>query len=258
MAQPSTDDAVTEPTGWESSPVIKNVVVQDGGKLLVVGTLYGGLTMSLNEGDSPFSTFAKVALVELSSMLFVDIMRLFCVAGSDAARDANGDRYTEFIGIADQHLKELSAQITRLVSLRDGAVSIAAAQVEKKLVWALERLRSKPRLDRPWAEMANSLAQFTLEISSFCDKAAPEYFHRCQVVARETLLASQIKNQHALLPDKFVRVRHGIQSRLLVRLKADAGLDFGTIKDDVERVLSVPYFTIDTALLSSIVQMPMH
>ena len=35
-----------------------------------------------------------------------------------------------------------------------------------------------------------------------------------------------------------------------MRLKASVGLDIGTIKDDIDRVLAVPYFTIDNVLLS--------
>ena len=113
---------MADSTSWQSSPVIKNVVVQAGGKLLVVGTLYGGITVSLSEDASEFGVFARVALVELATMLFVDIMRLFCVSGSDAARRVNAPRYGEFVSIADQHLKELGAQITLLVATRDVAI----------------------------------------------------------------------------------------------------------------------------------------
>ncbi len=148
--------SVAESTDWRS-PVIKNVMVKDGGKLLVVGTLYGGLTMSLSHDDNEFTMFARVALVELTTMLFVDIMRLFCISGSEEARNVNATRYSEFIRIADQHLKELNAQITRLVAARDAALSIAASDVEKRLVWAVERLRGEPVLDRSWSEMATRL-----------------------------------------------------------------------------------------------------
>jgi hypothetical protein len=47
-----------------------------------------------------------------------------------------------------------------------------------------------------------------------------------------------------------VHARFGVQSRLLARLRATVGLDIGTIKDDIDRVLAVPYFTIDKALLA--------
>jgi hypothetical protein len=181
------DPSVAELTDWQSSPVIKNVVVQDGGRLLVVGTLYGGLTMSLSRDDSQFAIFARVALVELSTMLFVDVMRLFCISGSDAARRANSSRHGEFISLADQHLKELGAQITRLVAARDAAISIEASQIEKKLVWALERFRGKPVLDRSWSEMATPLAKFAVETKSFCERAAPEYYAQCQTAASSTL-----------------------------------------------------------------------
>ena len=53
--------------------------------------------------------------------------------------------------------------------------------------------------------------------------------------------------------DAFVHARFGIQSLLLARLKARVGFDIGTIKDDIERILAVPYFTIDDALLSVLV-----
>ena len=133
---------------------------------MVVGTLYGGITVSLSEDASEYTVFARVALVELATMLFVDIMRLFCVSGSDAARNVNATRYGEFVGIADQHLKELKVQITRLVA-KDEAISIAASDVERKLVWAVERLRRQPALDRSWSEMATRLAKLAVVTRSF-------------------------------------------------------------------------------------------
>lgn len=241
---------MADSTDGQSSPVIKNVVVQNGGKLLVVGTLYGGLTMSLDHDESKFTIFARVALVELATMLFVDVMRLFCVSGSDAARSANLTRYGEFIGIADQHLKELSAQITRIVAAQDVVISIEASNVEKRIVWAVERLRGKPILDRSWSEMAMHLEKIAAETRSFCERAAPEYYARCQTEASTTLEEWKTSSPRISFADAFVHARFGIQSRLLVRLKAGAGLDIGTIKDDIDRVLAVPYFTIDNALLS--------
>jgi hypothetical protein len=241
---------VADSTDWQSSPVIKNVVVQDGGKLLVVGTLYGGLTMSLNRDESEFTMFARVALVELAAMLFVDIMRLFCVSGSDAARSVNATRYGEFVGIADQHLKELSAQITRLVAARDAVTSIEASDVEKRMVWAVERLRGEPVLDRSWSEMAARLEQIAIVTRSFCERAAPEYYTRCQTDASTSLEEWKVSTPRISSADAFVHARFGVQSKLLLRLKASVGLDIGTIKDDIDRVLAVPYFTIDNVLLS--------
>lgn len=240
---------MADSTDCQSSPVIKNVVVQDGGKLLIVGTLYGGLTISLTQDDSEFKMFARMALVELVTVLFVDIMRLFCVSGSDAARAVNVSRYGEFIGVADQHLKELSAQITRSIAARDVAIAVEASHVEKRLVWAVERLRGEPVLDRSWSEMATCLATIAVVTRSFCERAAPEYYTRCQADALTTLDEWKASNPQISLADAFVRARFGVQSKLLMRLKA-SGLDIGTIKDDVDRILAVPYFTIDTALLS--------
>ncbi len=240
---------MAESTDWRS-PVIKNVMVKDGGKLLVVGTLYGGLTMSLSHDDNEFTMFARVALVELTTMLFVDIMRLFCISGSEEARNVNATRYSEFIRIADQHLKELNAQITRLVAARDAALSIAASDVEKRLVWAVERLRGEPVLDRSWSEMATRLTTIAAVTRSFCERAAPEYYARCQTDASAILTEWSLSRSQILLPDAFVRTRFGVQSRLLARLKATVGLDIGTIKDDIDRILAVPYFAIDDALLS--------
>jgi len=240
---------VADSTDWQSSPVIKNVVVQDGGKLLVVGTLYGGLTMSLSDGDNQYSKFARVALVELATMMFVDIMRLFCVAGSDAARQVNATRYDEFLNVADQHLKELGGQITRLVATQDAAVSIEASDVEKRLAWAVERLRRKPALDRSWSEMARHLAKIAGVTKAFCERAAPEYYARCQAPASSILEESKVTGPQISLADEFVRARFGAQSRLLLHLQVSVGLDIHTIKDDVDRVLAVPYFTIDNTLL---------
>jgi hypothetical protein len=241
---------MADSTNRQSSPVIKNVVVQGDGKLLVVGTLYGGITVSLSEDASEFTVFARVALVELATMLFVDIMRLFCVSGSDVARSVNAARYREFVSIADQHQKELGAQITRLVATRDVAISVAASDVERKLIWAVEQLRREPVLDRSWSDMATHLAKIAVVTRSFCDQAAPEYYARCQTDASATLDEWKASRPQILLADAFVHARFRAQSKLLVRLKSCVGLDIGTIKNDIDRVLAVPYFTIDAALLN--------
>jgi hypothetical protein len=128
--------------------------------------------------------------------------------------------------------------------------SVEASDVGKRMVWAVERFRGEPILDRSWSEMATRLEKIAVATRSFCERAAPEYYTRCQTDASTTLEEWKASSPRISLADAFVRARFGVQSRLLVRLKANVGLDISTIKDDIDRVLAVPYFAIDNALLS--------
>jgi len=49
--------------------------------------------------------------------------------------------------------------------------------------------------------------------------------------------------------DRFVALRHSVQNAILAKMKESAAIAIATVRDDVERVLAIPYFTVDLVLL---------
>jgi len=50
-------------------------------------------------------------------------------------------------------------------------------------------------------------------------------------------------------PDRFVRVRFAIQTRILEEMRERGAFNIPTVRDDVDRRLALPYFSVDLALL---------
>jgi hypothetical protein len=75
--------------------------------------------------------FALLILADAVAAVFVDVMRLTCVAGSDLARAANENRYDEFVDIADEHFSDFRLQVTRLA--QDSAITTVKACSEVEL-----------------------------------------------------------------------------------------------------------------------------
>jgi Domain of unknown function (DUF4062) len=57
-----------------------------------------------HEGGSA-TKFARNSMADIAAAVFVDVMRMFNVAGGERVREANKSRYGEFVDTADQHLR---------------------------------------------------------------------------------------------------------------------------------------------------------
>lgn len=185
-------------------------------------------------------------------MAFVDVMRLACVAGSDLARASNRPRYGEFVDVADMHLGEFRTQVTRLSAGADLDMLMKCGGVERSLAWCIERLRRGPSLDRGWGELITPLKNTAERVNALADTASRDYY-----AARVGEVASVVKaavgqvpaEDLARHPDTFVQRRLSAQSAVLERMRSSGGFAAATIRDDVDRRLAIPYFTIDLELL---------
>jgi hypothetical protein len=203
-------------------------------------------------GSLAVDDFARKSITDGATAVFVDVMRLACVSGSPEARTANEPRYGEFVDIADQHLSELRGQIARLSAARNADFSNRCAEVEGQLAWAIMRLRRSAVLGTSWREFVVVLRTLSDRVAALAASAAPDYY------AARTLEAASVVNQvggSPLLrdalkdPDVFVHRRFAMQSAVIRSLKASTALAISTVRDDVDRLLAVPYFMIDHHLL---------
>lgn len=192
------------------------------------------------------------SLVDLATMVFVDVMRLACVAGSDIARVANQSRYQEFVDIADRHLREWD---TRVMLVKEQLALDAVSQclsVNERLGWALSRLRLRAKLDGSWPEFVNFLAQFAAQVDQLARSLSRDYYVNKSkeitgIVTPTFEKMPLITARHA--PNEFVRCRFLAQSIVLNHMNEGNEPKILTIRDDFDRRLAVPYFTIDAMLL---------
>jgi hypothetical protein len=174
-----------------------------------------------------------------------------CTAASDLTRRANEALYNESVDIADQHLSDFRVQVTRLGGDEDPDFTKRCADVEAGLASAITRLRRGPTLDRPWHEFAQRLVTLAERVNTAAADGAPDYYKtRVQEVAPITERALGTETADTLAnPDTFALRRFSVQSRVIGHLRQTAALAIATVRDDVDRVLAIPYFTIDRFLL---------
>ena len=203
-------------------------------------------------GSLAVDDFARKSIADGATAVFVDVMRLACVSGSPAARTVNEPRYGEFVDIADQHLSEFRGQIARLSVERGADFPNRCAEIENRLAWAITRLRRSTVLGTPWCEFAVVLRTLGDRVAALAADAAPDYYAArtseaasvVNEVGGSTLLHDTLKD-----PDVFVHRRFAMQSAVIRSLKASTALVISTVRDDMDRLLAIPYFTIDRHLL---------
>jgi Domain of unknown function (DUF4062) len=202
-------------------------------------------------GAASVDNFARNSIADGATAVFVDVMRLACVSGSPSAKRVNEPRYPEFVDIADQHLSDFRGQIARLSSDRDAEFPRRCAEVESDLAWAVTRLRRTTVLGTPWREFVQILRKLAGRVDALAAMASPDYYAArvdevASIVKREgfTLLPASLQD-----PDLFVHRRFATQSEVINWLKHTAALAIATVRDDMDRVLAIPYFTIDHHLL---------
>ncbi len=203
-------------------------------------------------GSLAVDDFARKSIADGATAVFVDVMRLACVSGSPAARSVNEARYGEFVDIADQHLSEFRGQIARLSAQQDVDFPNRCAEVENRLAWAVTRLRRSTILGTPWHEFTVVLRTLADRVAALATSAAPDYY-----AARTSGVASVVNEvsgptllrDNLIDPDVFVNRRFAMQSAVIRSLKASAALAISTVRDDIDRLLAIPYFMIDHHLL---------
>jgi hypothetical protein len=207
------------------------------------------------DGRSTVDRFVELTLVDVVTMLHVDLMRLFCVAGSDLARRVNASRYAEFVDVADLHIAELRLYTSRLGPSAPAALIGLCSDVERRLGWLLTRLRREPHLDRGWPEFMSVLRESSQSVATLASLAGGNQYEAKSLQALEAAAQTlTLPGTTLSAPDEFVRRRFAAQSHVVAGLQATEGLAIATVRDDIDRRLAVPYFALDLALIRQALQ----
>jgi hypothetical protein len=185
-------------------------------------------------------------------MVFVDIVRLTSVAGSDAARRVNEARYSEFVDVADWHMREFRTQVTRLIGEADTSTDVKkfCPEIENRFGWAISRLRRGPRLDRSWLDFLTALHETAEAVHDLENLIARDYYQQRQdeISLAIRILRTTVAYEIPMSADNFARQRLVTQSRALELMGAPDRIP-ATIRDDVHQYLAIPYFAIDLTLI---------
>lgn len=199
--------------------------------------------------------FAILSLLDTVTMVFVDIMRLACVAGIDSARKANQTRYSEFVDMADSHLSDFRLQVNRLSQSTNFEVAKKCDEVDRSLSWAIVRLRRGPALDRSWHEFLKILYDIAEDIDTLNESANHSYYvASINEITSVTQISTQMVSTSKLRnsPDLFFECRLAIQQDVIDKMKKNNEFTISTIRDDINRRVAIPYFYIDLLLLRKV------
>jgi hypothetical protein len=196
--------------------------------------------------------YALTNLADISAAVFVDLMRVVNVAGSDRARTANRARYTEFVDMADQHFADFRVQVTRVTDGANADIIKQCMELERSFGWTLTRLRREPSLDRPWRQFAALMAAAAEKVHLLASTASPEYYSQRQAEIL-TVIERPLKDwclpASEQLADPYIERRHFAQNLVLDKMREPSAITIVSVRDDMDRVLAIPYFTVDLVLL---------
>ena len=178
------------------------------------------------------ATFARSGLADIATAVFVDVMRMFNVAGGDRVREANRSRYEEFVDMADQHLSEFRMQVTRLASEPDTQLLSSCSEAENGLAWTITRLRRGPTLDRARGDFVVIMAGLAEKVNTLAEVATPDYYatRRREVLKIvEGVLRERQISVSQQSSDEYVWVRHSAQQLFLDSMRQTAAIAIATV-----------------------------
>ncbi|HEX7333208.1 MAG TPA: DUF4062 domain-containing protein [Pyrinomonadaceae bacterium] len=196
-------------------------------------------------------SIAGRAISQTMAMVFVDLMRLLYVASSRLARDANSDRYQEFIDLADRHFGDLRSRIATYSFALDGKCHEEINQLELRLSWMMGRVKLKRDLSNSYEYHFETMRQTGNKLNSFCTANLTEQYkndYENTVAKATSILAEPPVNLESL--DDLWQLRLNSQRRLLKDARESGGARIFTIADDMEQTYSILYFAIDYLLLT--------
>ena len=196
-----------------------------------------------------------LSLMDAVAMVFVDLMRLACVAGIDSARAVNQARYNEFVDIADLHFSDFRLQVARLLNGENHDNSKKCDDLDRALSWAIVRLRRGPAIDRNWLEFIKILYDISEKVNVLCNFVDQNYYLASidQVSSEVQMRMRKISSETLRnFPEVFYRHRLSTQQDVIDKMKINKEFTIATIRDDISRKLAIPYYYIDLILLRAI------
>jgi hypothetical protein len=214
----------------------------------VLRALHGlGRVAPVSTKDSDEWSFIHAAIGRRISAVMVDVMRLLMVRSSPLSYKANGDRYEEFVQIADQHFEDLRSNIAALSVIGDARQYEKSREIELRFLWLLRSFATKVSK----ARIASRELGFVREAMAM----AYEFIHLYPGVVSESFdvtleLVRRTSGPRAVIdrdPDSALLQRHSAQTRV----KAMHGRDVGPgITMDIDNQLAVRYLAVDWWLVN--------
>jgi hypothetical protein len=204
-----------------------------------------------DSATSNLKSIAGRAIAQTMAMVFVDLIRLLYVASSRPVRDANSDRYQEFIDIADRHFGDLRNRIATYSLALDGKAHEEINQLELRLSWMLGRVKPKHDLSNSYEYHFETMRQTGDKLNSFCTANLTEQYKTDyeNTVAKVTSTLARLPVKLKSLDDLW-ELRLNSQSRLLKAARESGAARIFSIADDMEQTFSILYFAIDYVLLT--------
>lgn len=198
------------------------------------------------------STIASQALSQTMAMVFVDIIRLLYVAFGDVIRNANIDRYSEFISVLERHFQDLDARMAGFSPELDAELRERVYQLRSNLSFMSERLKPPPNVYGDNIEYFANMEKIGNRLHDFCLSVSGEqYSHVVEnVQARiEQALMQDQSTLSSMSLDDVCLLRFNIQDQLLEESRKSGDATIFTIADDMDQGFATKYFVIDYVLL---------
>jgi hypothetical protein len=191
-------------------------------------------------------------LCQALAVVFVDLMRMLYVASSDVGRRSNEHRYGEFIDVGERHFADLRSLIANHVAGLDGKAKLMLSELERRLSWALGRLKMGPDLHGHHGLYFTNLRMIGTGLHAYCSATMREDYQQrasgiISFVASEIDKRGIATNLSSL--DSTVSLRLAVQSHMLREAAKTGTPAITSIVHDMDQHFALTYFLIDYALL---------
>lgn len=188
---------------------------------------------------------AVVMLAKSVSTLIVDLFRMLYVLGSKEAEVVNINRFEIFFGIADDHARELSSLVGRLINGISSENFEAIIQIERNCSWVLRQIKYRSDVNFNITMCFSQMTHVVNENYELLCRMIPEDLRR---IKEEV----DCEFQGFVPSDRFgsienMRIRLFVQSKIIKN--RSSGNDVRTIAHDPSQDYSVHYFLIDRRCL---------
>jgi hypothetical protein len=174
------------------------------------------------------------------------------VASGDVIKEANIDRYPEFVGVLDRHFEDLDARMAGFSSELDSEIRDRAYKLRSNLAFMSNRLRPGPAINGNNFEHFANMAKIGNRLHDFCLSIDGDQFSRIiqnvQAKIEQTLVQEQLTLSSMSLDDVCL-LRFKVQDQLLAEVRKSDDTAIFTIADDMDQGFATRYFVVDRLLL---------
>jgi hypothetical protein len=174
------------------------------------------------------------------------------VGASAIARRANAERYSEFVGITEQHLNDFNNQRLLYIGyLEDGFISKIRA-IEQCHISVFNQLKSGPCSSVKGGRSFKTMRRTAEQVHNLCSTAQISGYDTTSKMIAEIgkeVWDSFGRPRGSGSLDELFRVRLTIQSIFLSRVQEGAPSPILSIADDMDQSFALAYFIVDRWLM---------